>query len=305
MSIQTPSVVNLGLTYVLLIIIWATTPLAIVWSVSDIYPLWALALRFFLALPFALVLLKVFKVVLPLNKVALMSYLAGACSFVGSQFFTYLSTDYLSSGMIALMFGLAPIITGLIGRFIFGIRLAALQWLGMCVALSGLTIIYFAGSETQIQPIGIALVLLSVLIYCATMFWVKHLKADVEPMAQATGSILVSVLFCCLMLPFIWTHAPTEIPSARALGGLFYAVIMASLIAMFCYFKLVQHIQASTLSLTTVLTPVIALVVGVMLNDEMLSWKAWLGASILLFGLVLYFYKDFKASRALALKRKH
>jgi drug/metabolite transporter (DMT)-like permease len=302
MSLQTPSAVNLTLTYALLVGIWATTPLAIVWSVSDIYPLWALALRFFLALPFALLLLKLFKVKLPLNKLAFMSYLAGACSFVGSQFFTYLSTDYLSSGMIALMFGLAPIITGLIGRFVFGIRLATLQWLGMSVALMGLAVICFAGSTTHIHPIGIALALLGVLIYCATLFWIKHLNAQVEPMAQATGSIIVSVIFCCVMLPFIWTHVPTGIPSARALGGLFYAVIMASLIAMFCYFKLVQHIQASTLSLTTVLTPVIALMVGVVLNDEMLSWKAWLGVVILLFGLVLYFYKDFKASRVLASK---
>ncbi len=40
-------------TYVLLIIIWATTPLAIVWSVEISTYLRALALRFFLALPLA------------------------------------------------------------------------------------------------------------------------------------------------------------------------------------------------------------------------------------------------------------
>ncbi len=47
-----PSKANLMSTYVLLIFIWSTTPLAIVWSVSDIHNLWALALRFFYCIAF-------------------------------------------------------------------------------------------------------------------------------------------------------------------------------------------------------------------------------------------------------------
>ena len=183
MSIQTPSTVNLTLTYALLVGIWATIPLAIVWSITDLYPLWALALRFFIALPFAWGLLKIFRVSLPMHRLALWSYLAGACSFIGSQLFTYLSAAYLSSGMIALMFGLAPIFTGLIGRFAFAIRLSTLQWSGMLVAVFGLAIICFAGSTTHIHPLGIALALLGVLVYCVAMFWVKYLKAGVDPMA--------------------------------------------------------------------------------------------------------------------------
>lgn len=114
-----PTQTNMIATYILLVFIWATTPLAIVWSVTDLHPLWALALRFFLALPFAFALLWLFKTRFPVDSLSMHSYLAGACSFIGSQIFTYLATGYLSSGIIALMFGLAPIITGLIGRFVF------------------------------------------------------------------------------------------------------------------------------------------------------------------------------------------
>lgn len=56
----------------------------------------------------------------PTHKQALHSYFAGSFSLIGSQIFTYAATQYLSSGMIALMFGLAPIMAGLIGRFAFG-----------------------------------------------------------------------------------------------------------------------------------------------------------------------------------------
>lgn len=287
---------NLMLTYALLVFIWSTTPLAIVWSVEDLHPMWALAIRFFLALPLALGLLWLFKTRLPLDRVSLHSYLAGACSFIGSQIFTYWSTDYLSSGIIALMFGLAPLISGLIGRFVFQMQLSLNQWLGMGIALIGLSVICLGDADQHMQPIGIVIALVGVLVYCVSMFWVKKINAPIDPMAQAAGSIGLSVVFSLGMLPFIWQYAPTAMPHAKSLFGLVYAVIMASLIAMFCYFKLVQKIKPTTLSLTTVLTPMLALLVGVLLNNEKLPLIALVGVVILLFGLVVYFAKEIKAS---------
>jgi hypothetical protein len=72
-----PSKTNLATTYALLVFIWSTTPLAIVWSVSDINAFWALTLRFFIALPLAVALLFIFKHKLPMDKTSLHSYLAG------------------------------------------------------------------------------------------------------------------------------------------------------------------------------------------------------------------------------------
>ncbi len=116
-------------------------------------------------------------------------------------------------------------------------------------------------------------------------------------MAQASGSIIVSSIFALCLLPFIWQYAPTHIPSTKSLIGLFYAVIMASLLAMFCYFKLVQNIKATTLSLTTVMTPLLALIFGALLNNEKLTGMIFLGTIVLLTGLSVYFYKDFMQSR--------
>ena len=300
-----PSKTNLASTYVLLVLIWASTPLAIVWSVSDLNLYWALALRFFLALPLAVAILVLTRSAFPVTGLALHSYLAGACSFIGSQIFTYMATSYLSSGIIALMFGLAPIMTGLIGYFAFHVHLHRLQWLGMIIAVCGLGIICLGGSGQEVHLVGILLMLLSVLIYSISIFWIKKVNAPVEPMAQALGSISISVLFALCMLPFIWSEAPSQLPAAKSLFGLLYASIMASLIAMFCYFKLVRNIKASTLSLTTVMTPILALLIGAMLNNEKLTLQVVFGAFVLLSGLFIYFYKDFRANRKLAHKLKN
>ncbi len=294
-----PSRINLVLTYGLLVFIWATTPLAIVWSVTDLHPMWALVLRFFIALPLALSVLLLLKVKFPIHKIALSSYVAGSLSLIGSQIFTYAATPYLSSGLIALMFGLAPIMAGLIGSFGFQQKLAGLQWLGMGTSIIGLAMICLSGSQKHVQPIGIVLMLMSVFAYSLSIFLVKKINADVQPMAQATGSILVSTILAILLLPWIWQHAPTHIPSTKSLLALTYTVVMASLIAMFCYFKLVQNLKATTLSLTTVMTPMLAILIGAYLNHEQLSAQVFVGASIILLGLCLYFYKDFNTYRRL------
>ncbi|MFW2077442.1 DMT family transporter [Acinetobacter sp. ULE_I010] len=300
-----PSKSNLVTTYVLLVFIWASTPLAIVWSVTDLNMMWALVLRFLIALPIAFLLLVVLKIKLPCDKIAMHSYFAGSFSLIGSQIFTYAATHYLSSGIIALMFGLAPIIAGLIGRFGFQQKLHNIQWIGMLVALSGLTIICTSsGASKHVHPIGIALMFMSVFAYSISIFWVKKINAEIAPMAQATGSILLSTIAAICIIPFIWQYAPTHIPNARSLIALLYTVFIASLLAMFCYFKLVQNIKATTLSLTTVMTPLLAMLLGAMLNNEKLTISVFLGAAVLIFGVLLYFYKDFKSSRFLARKTK-
>ncbi len=292
-----PSRTNLILTYGLLVFIWATTPLAIVWSVSDLHPMWALVLRFFIALPLAIVVLLVLKVRFPVDKVSILSYIAGSLSLIGSQIFTYAATAYLSSGLIALMFGLAPIMAGLIGRFGFQQKLALLQWLGMAVSIIGLGLICLSDNQNHVQPLGIGLMIVSVFAYSLSIFLVKKINANIQAMAQATGSILVSTLIAILVVPWIWQYVPTQMPSAKSLLALFYTVIMASLIAMFCYFKLVQNLKPTTLSLTTVMTPLLAILIGAFLNDEQLSVQVFVGASIVLFGLLLYFIKDLRAYR--------
>lgn len=292
-----PSQTNLALTYALLVFIWATTPLAIVWSVSDLHLMWALLLRFFIALPLAVIILLILRTPFPTHRQAIHSYIAGSFSLIGSQIFTYAATQYLSSGMIALMFGLAPIMAGLIGRFAFGQQLYKLQWLGMAIAVCGLAIICLSGANQHVHPFGIVLMLISVFVYSFSIFWVKKVNAQIQPMAQATGSILVSSIFASCFIPFIWQYAPTHLPEAKSLFALIYTVLMASLVAMFCYFKLIQNIQATTLSLTTVITPMIAMIIGAALNHEQLSIMVFVGAFIILSGLFLYFYKDIQANR--------
>ena len=293
---------QVGSRYILLVLIWSSTPLAVVWSVQDLYPMWALTARFILAAALAYAICRVIRLPLPRHKLALQSYLAGSLSLLGAMLLTYLAAPYLASGLISLLFGFAPLVAGLMSfvwtkdQHLFGE-----QWLGMLIAVLGLGFICLSGESAFVQPIGIGLIFLAVLCYVGSMFWIKSIHANLHPLVQTTGSLVVSAIGIVLLMPLFWQHLPTHLPSTLTMMAILYSVVVASVIAMLCYFDLVQRLNPSTVALTTVLTPVLALLWGVWFNHEHIGTGVVQGVVVVLLGLILYFVREwmagFKATR--------
>lgn len=291
---SSPMIVTASI-YALLVLIWAATPLAIVWSVAEVHPMWVLIIRYFGASLIALALLKIMRDPLPFDAVSMKSYLAGSLNLIGAQLFIYLAANYLTSGLMALIFGLSPLIAGLIGHVILKThKLVWLQWLGMGVAVSGLTFVFADSAESNVNPWGVVLMVISMISYISSIFWVKQINAPLKPMSQATGSLIVSALGSLALIPFIWQHFPTQIPSTNAIIGFVFTMILSSIVAMLCYFWLIRRLAASTVSLSNVMTPVIALVLGATLNNEHISSNAFIGIVIVMFGIVMYFWKEWR-----------
>ena len=281
--------------YALLVLIWAATPLAIVWSVAEIHPMWVLIIRYFGASIIALFLLKLMRDPLPFDQTSMKSYLAGSLNLIGAQLFIYLAANYLTSGLMALIFGFSPLIAGLIGHVILKThKLIWLQWLGMAIAVAGLSFVFVDSADSKINPIGVVLMLISIVSYISSIFWVKQLNAPLSPMSQATGSLIISALGSLCLLPFIWQHMPTQMPGMHTMIGFVFTMIMSSIVAMLCYFWLIRRLAASTVSLSNVMTPLIALVLGATLNHEHISPNAFVGIAVVMFGIVMYFWKEWR-----------
>ena len=98
MNANTSPVVVTASIYALLVLIWATTPLATVWSGQEIHPMWVLVIRYIGPSVLALCLLKLMRDPLPFDHTSVKSYLAGSLNLIGAQLFIYLAANYLSSG---------------------------------------------------------------------------------------------------------------------------------------------------------------------------------------------------------------
>lgn len=294
-SNSSPMVVTASI-YALLVLIWAATPLAIVWSVAEVHPMWVLIIRYFGASVIALFLLGLMRDPLPFDRVSMQSYVAGSLNLIGAQLFIYLAANYLTSGLMALIFGFSPLIAGLIGHVILRThKLIGLQWLGMAVAVSGLSFVFIDSADSKVNPWGVVLMIISMVSYISSIFWVKQINAPLKPMSQATGSLIVSALASLILIPFIWPHFPTQMPSSNALIGFLFTMILSSIVAMLCYFWLIKRLAASTVSLSNVMTPVIALILGATLNHEHISSNAVAGIAVVMLGIVMYFWREWRA----------
>ena len=295
MNANTSPLVVTASIYALLVLIWATTPLAIVWSVQEVHPMWVLIIRYFGASVIALCLLKLMRGPLPFDSTSMKSYLAGSLNLIGAQLFIYLAANYLTSGLMALIFGFSPLIAGLIGHVILRTqKLIVLQWIGMAIAISGLSFVFADSADSKVNPWGVVLMLISMVSYISSIFWVKQINAPLSPMSQATGSLMVSALGSLLLIPFIWQHVPTAMPGVKTMIGFIFTMIMSSIVAMLCYFWLIRRLTASTVSLSNVMTPIIALILGATLNNEHISMNAFIGIAVVMLGIVMYFWKEWR-----------
>ena len=283
-----------GGQFIAVVLIWSLTPLAAVWTVHEIHWAWGLFLRFSIAIPLALICLFYFRLKLIINKKSLMSYAAGALGLFGSMTFCYIGATRISSGMISIIFGTAPLWSGLIAVFILKREhFLKRQWYGLSLAIFGLALTMGIGADhIQMDMLGVGYVMLAVFLYVISMFAVAKVGADIHPIIQTTGSTLVSWFGYVCLLPFFMNEMPTQLPGLQASLAILYSAFFSSILAMIFYFHLIQKLNPTTVMLITILTPVLATFLGVFFNHEPLSSHLIMGLVFLCLGLSLYAYRN-------------
>ena len=83
---------------------------------------------------------------------------------------------------------------------------------------------------------------------------------------------------------------PVETWQAKSLWATVYLGVFGSLIGFYAYFTVLQKLSASSVTLITLITPVIALTLGTVLNGEAITDKLLIGAFMVLLGLSIYHF---------------
>ncbi len=271
------------------IVIWTTTPLAIKWSGEGSHFLFALTARMLIGALVSLALLRLSRTPLPWHRKARLNYLAGGLGIYGVMTLVYWAAQFIPSGWISVLFGLSPIVTALAASLLLGERnLRAAKLAGMLLGLAGLAVIFGSGATLSPQAaLGIAAVLAAVVAQCGSAIWVKRIDAGVPALASTAGAILVATFLLETTWIVLDVHLPQQV-SPRALWAIVYLGIGGSVFGFTLYYYLLKHSEATRVALITLITPVSALLLGHLLNDEPLTLGILLGTAVILFGLLLF-----------------
>ncbi len=272
--------------YLGIILIWSTTPLAIQWSTQGSGFAFAVFARMAIGVALAALLLAGWRIGFPLHRRARLSYLAGGLGLFGAMTLTYWGARHVHSGLISVLFGLSPLATGVLAALWLGERaLTPLRLAGMGLGLAGLVTIFIHGDAAggEHAALGLAALLLAVLIYSATLVWIKHIGDDSPPLATTAGTLAVSLPLFGLVWWFAEGSLPTQLPP-RAGAAIVYLGVFGSVL----YYYVIGRMEAGRVALITLVTPVLALLLGQALNGEEITARVWLGAALITGGLVLH-----------------
>lgn len=289
----------LSAAFISVIMIWSTTPLAIKWSALGAGFSFAVLSRMVIGVALCAALLALLRVRIPLHRRALLSYLASGSSMGGTMVLSYWSSQYVSSGMISVLFGLTPLLTSL----------AAMVWLkeesitpnklaGILLGLTGLALVFRGGLGLGVGAVqGLIALFFAVLIQALGLVWIKRIGDDSPPLAITMGSLVVALPFFFVAWYAADGHWPASI-AVRTVSAIVYLGVVGSVLGFMLYYYMIRHMETGRIALINLITPVLALLLGHALNDEAVLPQVWLGTAFILLGLGLHRWGGLRVARS-------
>ncbi len=256
-----------SILYIITIVVWGSTFLAIKYQLGSVDPMVSVIYRFGLAA----VLLTVFCYVKGLNlkfsvKEHFFMALLGILLFSINYWFVYVAEIYVTSGVVAVLFSLIVFMNIANGAIFLGTAVEKKMVAGALLGSVGVVMIFMPEIESfdlsDKGLFGLAIVLISVLLASfGNIVSARNTKNNI-PVIQANafgmgyGTIFLILIAIVSGKEFSFT---TTIPY---IGSLFYLAVFGSIIAFGSYLTLIGSIGADKASYAIMVVPVVALILS-------------------------------------------
>lgn len=275
--------------YALITLIWGSTWLVIKIGLVGVPPFLGAGLRFALAsvVLFGIIAARGTKIVLDRDgRIAVLS--CGLLSFTISYACVYWAEQYISSGLSAILYCLMPLVTALLSRFWTRSETLSTRKIGgILVAMAGTVVLFWpSDTVTRREIAGMAVALFSVLGAAVNLVSVKkHAKHLDVAVMNALGMTIGAVLLLT-MSALLERHAVVTWTVSNALA-IVYLSLLGSVTTFLSYYSLVKVMDATRLSLITLIFPIVAVILGRVFLHEAIPPAAWAGMAGVLLGVAI------------------
>ncbi len=270
--------------------IWGSTWLVIRHGIADVPPFTAAALRFLLAVPVmsgvaALLARREGGVAPPWWLSAVMGTLNIGASFG----IVYWSEQFLPSGLASILWGTFPILMAISShRFLPGERLSLRHGFGFPLGFAGVVVL-FATDIRDIGPDavkGACVLLASPLVVAVGTTLVKRHGGGVSSLLLNRNAIIIGAVWLSLLALLFERDAPMHFTRGAVLS-IVYLSLFGTVVTFGLYYWLLRHVKAYRMSMIPYVTPVIAVVLGALVDHDPVSWATLAGMALILGGIGL------------------
>lgn len=275
--------------YLGVILIWSTTPLAIQWSSEGGNYLFAISLRMLIGLSVLFVIFSITQLKLSCTRSAMQCYVVSGLGINVSMTCVYWGAQFIPSGWIAVIFGLSPITTGLLSAFFINEKnISLFKIAGIVTGLLGLIVIFGTSNQLNAQVLwGVLAVFVSTFTHSLSAVLIKRINAPISSAEASLGGLTVAVPILLLSLFVSGKSVPIDMP-AYAWSSILYLGVIATALGFTLYYYILKNLEAIRVSMITLITPVIALLLGSTLNNEPLTASILIGVILVVIGLAMF-----------------
>ena len=204
------------------------------------------------------------------------------------------SEQRISSGLAGVLSGTTPLLTLLLARAIGVGRLTRTRVAGLALGLAGVVLLaapWHDGSRA-VSLTGVLAALGAAACYAGSYVYARRLLTNrgVEPLVLAAAQLTFGAVLLGAAVPWIGRQ-PIELSGPIVLSVVALGVLSTG-IAYVLNYRLIQDEGPTAASLTNYLTPVVAIMLGVVFVDERLTWNLSIGAAMILVGLWIAEHKS-------------
>jgi drug/metabolite transporter (DMT)-like permease len=276
------------LVYILLCFIWGSTWLAIRFGLESLTPLFSAGIRFMLASFFIYILMRVRKISIQKDSVAIRLYiLMGFLSFVIPFGLVYWAEQYVPSGMASVLFAVYPFFVVIFSYIrIPADKIGMYKILGTIIGFLGIVVIFsdsFTGNLTG-YILGMFACVLSGVIQAWIAVSIKKFGNHLNPLSMNLYPMIIGGVFL-LVIGYFSEDLSNIRFDENAIFSVLYLAFFGSVITFTSFYWLMQRIDVVILSLLTFITPIVALILGYFVFNETLSFKLFVGSVMVLAGV--------------------
>ena len=280
---------QIAVLYATAVLIWGSTWIAITFQLGPVAEEVSVAYRFGLAsiVLFAYAAISGRRLRIPLEAYGFV-VLMGVLMYSGSYMIVYHATSFITSGLVAVVFSLIVVSNAFFERIFFRKPLEARMMLASVLGIGGVAFLFWPevssfdlGNRTII---GVALAVGAVVLaslgnMAAIVNTARKLPVmAVNAHAMAWGGVTSGCVALLIGRPINFSLEPAYVFS------LFYLSVFGSAIAFGAYLELLKLIGSARAAYTSVLFPIVALIISTFFENYQWSILAVAGIALIIAG---------------------
>jgi len=196
---------------------------------------------------------------------------------------------HVDSAIAAIIHGTMPLFTIVLAHFFTeDDRLTVMKVIGTFIGFGGLILLVVPSlfNGIQINLLGLLAITFASLSFSGTILYSRKYLRGFPHSVVPTAGYFLSTLY---LLPFsLWIEHPFSlpIPSFEAIGSLLALSILSTALASLVFFHIIEHLNATSVSMTSYLAPLIGAILGVVVLNEQLTWNTYVGGIFVIVGVI-------------------